>query len=61
MAYKVKCQKDFGRPFAIRKKFDTIEEADDYVQDKDWDCYEVVYEIINEETGEVEFTGAVCM
>lgn len=60
MAYKLKCQKDFGRPYTVRKNFDSIEDADDYVQDMDCECCELIYEIIDEETGETKFVGAIC-
>lgn len=60
IAYKVKYQKDFGRPYTVRKRFDSIQDADDYVQDLDCEYCELVYEIIDEETGKTEFTGALC-
>lgn len=59
MAYKVKIQKDDKRPYTARKTFETIEEADEYVQDIDGDYYELIYEIFDEDGNNV-FTGALC-
>ena len=60
MAYKVKYQRDNNRPYTVRKQFETVQDADDYVQDLECEYYELIYEIIDIDTNETVFMGALC-
>lgn len=59
MGYKVKYQKDSGRPYTVRKTFATIQDAQDYVEDIEGDFCELIYEIFDEDGNSV-FMGAFC-
>lgn len=61
MTYKLKYEKDGGRPYTVRKTFPSISDAQDYAEDAQMnsDAVELYYEVIDE-SGNVVHAGCFC-